>query len=50
MVFGILHYEVAHEVHYKLTEDDGELIPRNKLTAHVAWSNFGYIHRADGRG
>ena len=41
--------EEVDKIDYQLTEDDGKLVPGNQCTADTARSDFGNIHRTDGR-
>ena len=41
--------EEVDEINYQLTEDDGELVPRNEHAADVRRSHLADIHRANGR-
>ncbi len=42
--------EEVDKVYYKLTEDDGKLVPRHEGASHVGGCHLGDIHGADGRG
>ena len=41
--------EEVHKVDHQLTEDDGELVPRDEHTSYIRRRHLADIHRADGR-